>query len=75
MNCGNSITTRNPDFKTLGFCGFHPNGRSITKRQKEKHLESKITKIKTEMKKEIMCNPREKGMFSDKTVTATTVTK
>ena len=27
------------------------------------------------MKKEIMCNPREKGMFSDKTVTATTVTK
>ena len=25
------------------------------------------------MKKEIMCNPREKGMFSDKT--ATTVTK
>ena len=45
------------------------------KQQKWKYLESKITKIKTEMKKEIMCNPSEKGMFSDKTVTVTTMTK
>lgn len=39
------------------------------------YLASKITKIKTEMKKEIRFNPREKGMFSDKTASATTTTK